>query len=177
MLKQRGEILQQKSLHLYQYTEKADNYLINSIGTIDTLYNDSLKREIYPAAFNKVVFQLSKIDRTLDMGLNDAVKQGRIKEAAPYRAYYTAIAEYYSGVARKNTIRALNHNSFMRSALEQFDENWDDIAVYNEEQVKLAKEKNDFVLEEEEHAHNREEDMLKTMAAESTRWKAKLKGK
>lgn len=174
---ERSKILQQKSLHLYQYVELADRILLSTVGKLDTLYNDSLNMEVYPLAINKVAFQLAKIDRLVEKGLSEAIAQNKIKDANAYRTYYNDLAEYYQGVAKKHSAEAARHNEYIRNGISILSDSWKDISDYSADQEKLAKEKNDHVLEDEEHTHNREEDMLKIISEESAKWKAKLQGK
>jgi len=177
LVDQRALILQQKNLHNYQYIELIDSYLVEHIGKLDSLFKDSLVLEIYPTALNKAILSLGKMEKQIDLALNEALSQGKISTTSIYKDYYDNLTQQYLLKAKANTDSAILHHRWLKENLELIRNEWDDMGISAKQQIKLTEEKNEFVLEEEERAHEREEDLLKIIGEEAKRWKDKAKGK
>jgi len=175
LLKFRAQALQNKSISFNAIIDTIEFVLDKNFSLLDSSYNTNLRLEL----FNNDAFSYVKEANQYLKFIKTELKEKREKENMSdtwfmfdyFQARVNQIKEAYMEVASL----AFAHCQFLEGHVNNFQVYWKKLEEMMEKQEPLSVAKNTYLVEQNDHEHLREEDLVKGMEINSKKWKTRSK--
>lgn len=174
LLQRRSLALAHKSITLNDYLNRVDSMLNICLDSIDLLYNTHLLDEVLQNDAYKSYKELDKYIAEIDSEISMKVSQGQLKDDEELREHLSKCRNYMSSTLLNYTETALNHNMHILANWRVLENKWDIISELVKDQEKLTEEKNEYLVEQAEIDHKREEDLAENITKLLNIWAKKV---
>ncbi len=174
LLQKRSLALAHKAITLNDYLNRIDSALTNCMDSLDILYNSHLLDEVLRNDAYKSFQALEKYVAEIDSEISMNLAQGQLKDDKALREHLSKSKNYMSSTLVKHTETALNHNMYILNNWKVLENKWNIINDLVKDQDKLTEEKNEYLVEQAEIDHKREEDLAENITKLLNIWAKKV---
>lgn len=175
LLKRRAMALEHKSINFNDLIDTIGVILNNNFEELDSIYNTELPVEMLEEdAFDQVKLA-DKLIKELKTTLKNMEEKDGIRGVWFVYDHFLARNNQLKEKFIELSTMAFEHNQFLSAQLANYDLLWDRSIAWSERQEELTENKNDYLVEQNEHDHNREVDLGKLMQENVKKWQLATK--
>ena len=177
LLQRRSAFLAHKSLNFNDYIDTVDVIVLNNLDGIEEIYTAQLEIEMFNDEAYKILNSLSSFIQSQSEQLSMWVNKGVIANTKELENYAQANFIRISMLHYNLSISAYEHNIWLQEGLMSIVDEWSEFEQLALSQERLTIDKNDYLLEQAEHDHKREEDLCETIQDKVESWEKIVTGK
>lgn len=174
LLQQRSIYLGHKSISFNDYIDTVDYIITHNIDSLDRLYDKDLEEEMLQDDAYKMARELQSYKSYMGTQLSDLIEQGVIEDMTPYLSYLENTQTYMQLKQAEYNQQAQSHNEWLFNNIINLSDEWLEFEKLSKEQEKLTEKKNEYLVEQAEHTHKREEDLSETIQEKVKAWSERI---
>lgn len=177
LLQRRSAFLAHKSLNFNDYIDTIDAVVTANLDSLENIYTSQLEIEAFNDKAYKIINNLSAYIISQSEQMTLWVEQGIVSDVQEFDAYAQANLVRMMMLQYNMSKTAYEHNIWMLEGLVTIVDEWSEFENLALSQEKLTLDKNEYLLEQAEHDHKREEDLCETIQEKVEEWEKIATGK
>lgn len=145
--------------------------------SLENIYTSQLEIEAFDDKAYKIINNLSAYIISQSEQMTLWVEQGIVSDVQEFDAYAQANLVRMMMLQYNMSKTAYEHNIWMLEGLVTIVDEWSEFENLALSQEKLTLDKNEYLLEQAEHDHKREEDLCETIQEKVEEWEKIATGK